>query len=122
MRRVVISVVATVLLGGCGMTFCERLQAANDRFYAGKPSCGYTEGATISVSPTGSKATCEANIGNCTADDQRTLNSYVDCLASAQACTAGNEKQATTAAIGCASKLISGSGSALSAACQQAFR
>lgn len=95
---VLLAVLAAASLAGCGGTLCDRLEAAQDKFYAGKATCTYSDGSSnVTLSRPG---TCK-DVSACSAEEQKAIDAFASCLTSATACTAGNEKQATTDGTGC---------------------
>lgn len=101
---VVLAALAAAALAGCGGTVCDRVEAAQDKFYAGKATCTYTDGTSTVTLTRGS--TCK-DLSACSADEQKAVDAYATCLTSATACAAGNEKQATTDGTGCVFALAS---------------
>lgn len=114
MRKVLLSAVALLGLVGCGGTVCDRLTAAQDKFFAGQTECKYTDG---SASITLSRAATKCSTSACSADEQKALDEYATCLSGAQTCSAGNEKAATSAGTACALQLVS----KVSAGCVQSM-
>lgn len=132
MKNVFVVLAAGLSLVGCGGGICERSDAAQTKFFAGKTECSYTEmsnGATITVKVTKgttSVSTCNMNISKCTSADQTVLDKYLKCAEAAPACAAGSEKAAADAWGACAKELITVNGttitSNLSADCAAAFK
>lgn len=126
--QVAVAVVAVFSMTACGGGVCERVDAANTKFYGGKTECKYTEGAaTVTLTKgTTSVSTCNMSISKCTSADNTILDSYTKCIEAAPACTAGAEKAAADAMTACALQLVSISGamvsSKLSADCAAGFK
>lgn len=100
----VLAVFAAAALSGCGGTVCDRLEAAQGKFYAGKTTCTYTDGTSTVTLTRGS--TCK-DLSACSADEQKAVDAFATCLTGATACAAGSEKQATTDGTGCVFALAS---------------
>lgn len=79
-----LSMGAAVLLSGCGPSTCDRAEQAGEALQEKKGSCN----ATVTTAP---RATCDANISNCSADDQEKLVAMFDCMENVPACEAGKE-------------------------------
>jgi hypothetical protein len=123
MNRVGMVLLAAMTLSACGGSYCDTLETQNSRYFGSSPTCQYTEnGTTVRITRTGTLASCRANFDQCNSADQAILNDYLSCFERVPACTGPNDKAAVTAMLGCASKLISGTGSSLSSACQNAFK
>lgn len=75
---------AAVLLTGCGPSTCDRAEAASTALQQKKGNCDVTVTSA-------SGATCEANVSNCSADDQEKLVAMFDCIEDLPVCQAGNE-------------------------------
>jgi hypothetical protein len=118
MRRSLLLIVTLVVssgLVGCGGTVCDRLNASSDAFYAGKTECKYTSGGSSITLTKGS--TCN-DTSKCSADDLKVLDTYATCLGKAQVCSTGNEQKASGDATACAFAAFGG----LSTACQDAVK
>ncbi|MGA9521941.1 MAG: hypothetical protein WBV82_10780 [Myxococcaceae bacterium] len=114
MFRLMIMVMVAATASACGESFCDRLEAAQTRFFAGKTSCEYREGNfTMSVSPA-EGAQCTGALSACTPEEQEALEGYVACLEKAPPCTTGNESAAVEAQLACA---FGANPTSLSAAC-----
>jgi hypothetical protein len=119
---------AAFSMAACGGGVCERVDAAEKKFYGSNTECKYTEGgATVTVKPgTTSTASCNMSLSKCTSADNAVLDSYLKCIETAPACTAGAEKAAVDAQVACALQLVSISGamvtSKLSADCAAGFK
>ena len=128
MYQVAVAVVAAFSMTACGGGICERVDAAQKKFYGSKTECKYTEGgATVTLTKgTSSTSTCNMSVSKCTSADNTILESYAKCTEAAPACTAGAEKAAADAMTACALQLVSISGgmvtSKLSADCAAGFK
>lgn len=132
MKNVLVVLAAAVSMVGCGGGLCERSEAAQTKFFAGKSECSYTEmsnGASITVKVskgTTSTSTCNMNISKCTSADQAVLEKYLKCAEAAPACATGSEKAAADAWGLCVKELVTINGttimSNLSADCAVAFK
>ena len=107
MKKVFAVVVLSVsMFSACGGTVCDRIGAAESKFFAGKTECSSSEGGlTLTLRPGQSTGQCEASACS-SAADQQALDAYASCVSKAPACTAGNEKAATSAAFTCAMALL----------------
>ncbi|MBL8937644.1 MAG: hypothetical protein JNM69_23985 [Archangium sp.] len=87
--------------GGSGTStvFCNRLLAAQTRFFAGRSSCP----GAITLSPSFNATACAATWSACTESDRGYLDQIVTCLESAPVCTTGNESAATSGFLQCLS-------------------
>lgn len=94
------SLVLAVAFVSCGaQTTCERINAAQESFFAGKTECTYTEGSSgLTLTRSG---TCTDTTA-CTAAEIAVLDTYASCVGSAKVCSPGNEKQAATEMTACA--------------------
>lgn len=102
-------------LVGCGATTCDRLNAAQTTFFAGKTECKSTNGSsTVTLT----KASTCNDTSKCSAADVKVLETYIDCLGKAPACTSGKEADATSAGMACAFAAASG----LSTDCQSTLK
>jgi hypothetical protein len=125
---VVLSAAMAVLLSGCGGTACDRLDAANKRFFGSASQCSYMTGSTTVTVRTGQASlnSCNTALAKCTAADLQVLDGYTTCVQAAPPCTAGNEKTATDAYTACVAQLITVSGttimSKLSTECAAGFQ
>lgn len=93
------SFLAASLFSACGGTTCDRLNASNDKFFAGQTTCKSTSGSS---NVTVTRGTACADTSKCSAEDVKTLETYSTCIGNAQVCTAGNEAKATSDAMACA--------------------
>jgi hypothetical protein len=100
---VVLCAFVAVSLSACGASVCDRINAAQDRFFAGKTECKATSGSsTITLTRGG---TC-SDTSKCTADELKTLDTYASCVTSAQACSTGNESKAASDLTACALAVV----------------
>jgi hypothetical protein len=115
------------LLWGCGTT-CDRVAAADARFFAGAMQC-----ASLSASDTvtvrrrlAGASQCNARLPKCTPADLQRLDAYARCLEAAPACLGGNERAAAEAYTRCdIERLIvtePNTGQALTFECEAGFR
>lgn len=131
MVTVAVAVVMTLSITACGSGICERIEAADTRFFAGKSECQSTEGGvTITISKARwlggaafSASSCNRSISKCTSADNTLLDAYAKCVEAAPACTAGGEKAAVDAIRACTLQLVDSMGSSkLSAECTAVLR
>lgn len=80
--------------------FCNRLLAAQTRFFAGRSSC---PGGAITLTPGFNASACAATWNVCNDADRGYLNQIAMCLESAQVCTTGNESAASAGFLQCLS-------------------
>jgi hypothetical protein len=120
--------VLAVLLSGCGGSACDRVDAAQKRFFGSSNQCSYSSGSSSVTVRTNqaSLSSCNAALAKCTSADLQVLDGYTRCVEAAPPCTAGNEKAATDAYLSCVGQLITVSGtsimSKLSADCAAGFQ
>lgn len=93
---------------GNSTVFCNRLLAAQTRFFAGRSSCP----GAITITPAFNASACATTWNVCTEADHAFLNQIAMCLEGAPVCTTGNESMATTEFLRCLSL-----SEALSSAC-----
>lgn len=127
MIQIAVAMASVFVMTGCGGGTCERVDAANKKFFAGKSECSYMSGsATVSLKPGSSTvSTCNSSLSKCTSADMTILDSYIKCIEAAPACSTGNEKTAADAYTSCVTQIItisaSGVTSKLSADCAGGF-
>jgi hypothetical protein len=111
------AVLAMTSLGlACGGSVCDRMATTSTSLDDKAKGCSSSDGGvTISASKF-NKATCEANVANCTADDQKILNTQMDCMGKIAACTTGNELAYAGSLLSCSTDA-----SKISTACSAAF-
>jgi hypothetical protein len=118
--QVAVAVLAAFSMTACGGGVCERIGAADTKFFAGKSECTLSEnGASITI-PKGNSlvSTCNMSISKCTAADLTIIDSFTKCLEAAPVCTTGAEKAAVEARVACTVQLVTPTGSSkLSADC-----
>lgn len=126
MIQVAMLVVVAFSMTACGGGgTCERIDAANTKFYGSTSECKYTEGGvTVTIrKSTKTTSACNASVTKCTAADNTILESYTKCIEAAPACAAGAEKAAADAMFACAVQITSITGeSKLSADCTASIR
>lgn len=116
MKRILFVCLSVFTLSACGGTVCDRVKAAQDKFYDGKTECKYmSNGASIGL--TRGTATCKTD--GCSASDQEAMDKYVTCTNNAPPCTSGKEEAAVAAGIACGVQLQAAN---ISAACQDNFK
>lgn len=89
--------------GGDASGLCERVRAAQIRFFAGKTDCGSLDDVNVRRAERPS-ATC--NVSKCTSSDKTRIEAYALCVDEAPACAGGAEKAATAAYLDCLRPLI----------------
>ncbi|MDX2014276.1 MAG: hypothetical protein SFW67_29015 [Myxococcaceae bacterium] len=125
---VVLATTIAVLLSGCGGNACDRLDAANKRFFGSSNQCSYMSGGTSVTVRTNqaSLSSCNAALAKCSSADLQVLDGFMKCVEAAPACTAGNEKTAADAYAACSLQLVTVSGtsimSKLSTECAAGFQ
>jgi hypothetical protein len=137
MFQVALAVIVAFSMTACGGGVCERIEAADTKFFAGTSECTSTEGGvTISISRSRwfggnafSASSCNMSISKCTSAENTLLDAYAKCIEAAPACTAGGEKAAVDANRACTLQLVnptrpdySEGTSKLSAECGAAFK
>ena len=80
--------------------FCNRLLAAQTRFFAGRSSCA---SGTITITPRFNLSACVATWNVCTETDRGFLDQIASCMENAQICSSGNESMATGGFLQCLS-------------------
>lgn len=124
MYRLLALALLVLSLSGCGGTLCERADSAMVRMFGGRPSCLYSEGGqTLGlVRREGDVDRCESNLSQCTAEDLKLLESYVQCTESVPVCTKGKERDSVMATLSCGAVLLDESNQPkLSAQCLKVF-
>jgi hypothetical protein len=99
MKKFISAAFVLAALAGCGVTPCEAVNTANDRFFAGKTECKSTSGSSSITLTRGNKCT---DTSKCTESDLKAIDTYASCLSKAQVCSAGNEEKATSEGAACA--------------------
>ncbi len=101
MRTLLSSLVAvsTLLLAGCDP--CQRMANAE----AGYTSRGKACNAGDSTWSDAKAQTCQKNLTKCSADDQKGMDAYSDCLNAIQACNDGSGMSYGIAKVECYGKL-----------------
>ncbi|MCU0701319.1 MAG: hypothetical protein MUC96_32825 [Myxococcaceae bacterium] len=112
---VLLATAVAALLSGCGGNTCDRIDAAQKRFFGSSNQCSYTSGSsTVTVRTNqASLSSCNAALAKCTTADLQVLDGYTKCIEAAPACTAGNEKAAADAFTACIGQLITVSGTSI---------
>lgn len=80
--------------------FCNRLLAAQTRFFAGRSSCA---SGTITITPRFNLSACVATWNVCTETDRGYLDQIASCMENAPICSSGNESAATGGFLQCLS-------------------
>ncbi len=93
------------MLSGCA-NVCDRLASPADK----KGTC-----TGVTTTPV-TKATCDANVSKCSADELKALTAFLDCYDALSACTAGKENEFAASMLACAAK-----SSSVSATCNAAL-
>lgn len=112
--RVLILAIAALALAGCGKTACDK---AADGYYAYRSAglgCAYT------LSPIKIGDACSVRNEKCTADDDKLLEAYGDCLSKVAKCEVGKEQDFADGETACyaeMSKLSDGCAAGLSLVC-----
>lgn len=125
MTRAIALAVAALTFAACGGSLCTRSDDEQKRILAGQAKCEYTANSvTISITPSSSTSTCEANVSKCTSADQKIVDEWLTCLKGVPACAAGSEKTTVDGYLACAVKLFDTSTqtSKLSADCAASFQ
>lgn len=123
-----LSAVLAVLLSGCGGSACDRVDAAQRRFFGSANQCSYLSGSTtVTVRPNqASLSSCTAALAKCTSADLQVIDGSTQCIEAAPFCAPGNEKVATDAYTACVGQLVTTSGttimSRLSTDCAAGFQ
>ncbi len=104
-----------LLVSACGANpLCERLQSSSNRFFAGVSSmegqvCVDPMAPRVTVTPWGFNygvnSTCSQALGRCSAKDEASLVSYIECLERLPPCDEGKEKAAVEAVQACVKTL-----------------
>ncbi|MDP3502562.1 MAG: hypothetical protein Q8S33_19650 [Myxococcales bacterium] len=77
--------------GGDAVAFCTRLNAAMNRFFAGRTVCG---SGGITLTNTYDASTCLSGYASCSMGDKQTLTAGTGCIEMATICSAGNDTAA----------------------------
>lgn len=119
MYRLLALALLAASLSGCGVTLCERANGAMERMLGGRSSCVYSEEGTVIgiVRQEGAVERCESNLSQCTGEDLKLLESYIQCFESVPVCTQGNERNSVISTVACGALLLDGSTPKVSAQC-----
>jgi hypothetical protein len=96
MLRSTAALAVTALLAGCG-SLCARADAAAKAFTAKAMPCEAT-----TPSPRFDRQACEASMGQCSAQDAKTIDAYFDCLEKLPACDPAASAAFSAAVLACA--------------------